>query len=123
MSITDSQISNYRNKTIFDWKTFEENNISSFISLMIMKYLKSNFHNLDIHGSTDSYVNNNVMTYKNNLNINNTGFLHQKITINKNNNVIGTLTETYNNSFTKNTHTNNTTNIYKNYAFNINNSY
>ena len=81
------------------------------------------FHNLDVHGYTDSYVNNNVMTYKKNLNVNNTGFLHQKITINKNNNIIGTLTETYNNSFTKNTHTNNTTNIYKNYAFNINNSY
>ena len=60
MSITDSKISNYRNKTIFDWRTFEENDISSFISLMIMKYLKSNFYNLDIHNVIIRDINNMV---------------------------------------------------------------
>lgn len=40
---------NYRNKTIFDWNTYEENKISSFISLVIMKFLKRKFSNLKIH--------------------------------------------------------------------------
>lgn len=33
---------NYRNKTIFDWNDYKSNNISSIISLKIMKSLKSN---------------------------------------------------------------------------------
>ena len=37
----------YRNKTIFDWKNFEENDISSIISLHIMKKLKKTI-SLDI---------------------------------------------------------------------------
>ena len=39
----------YRNKTIFDWKTFQENDISSLISLLIMNFLKNNFSDIDIH--------------------------------------------------------------------------
>ena len=39
---------NYRNKTIFDWNLYEENNISSLLSLKIMKILKSNLCNIPI---------------------------------------------------------------------------
>jgi tRNA/tmRNA/rRNA uracil-C5-methylase (TrmA/RlmC/RlmD family) len=39
----------YRNKTIFDWKTFQKNNISSLFSLHIMNFLKKNFSDIDIH--------------------------------------------------------------------------
>ena len=38
----------YRNKTIFDWNLYEENNISSLLSLKIMKILKSNICNIPI---------------------------------------------------------------------------
>ena len=40
---------NYRNKTIFDWKDFQFNDISSIISLNIMQIFKSHFDHLDIH--------------------------------------------------------------------------
>lgn len=40
---------NYRNKTIFGWKDFQLNEISSVISLNVMQIFKSHFDHLDIH--------------------------------------------------------------------------
>lgn len=39
---------NYRNKTIFDWNTYKENDISSKESLLIMNYMKSKSYDIDI---------------------------------------------------------------------------
>jgi tRNA/tmRNA/rRNA uracil-C5-methylase (TrmA/RlmC/RlmD family) len=39
----------YRNKTIFDWRTFQENDISSLFSLLIMIFFKNHFSDIDIH--------------------------------------------------------------------------
>ena len=81
-------------------------------------------YNLDVQGSTNLYINNITKNiYKNNLNKNNNGFIHKKISINKNNNIFGNVIETYKNSITKYIYKNNNQNIYQNYAFNLNNSY
>lgn len=39
---------NYRNKTIFDWNTYKENDISSKESLLIMNYMKSKSYDINI---------------------------------------------------------------------------
>ena len=51
---------NYRNKTIFDWNTFEENDISSLTSLSIMKFMKNNLHDINIKNVIIRDVNNYI---------------------------------------------------------------
>lgn len=71
---------NYRNKTIFDWNLYEENNISSLLSLKIMKILKSNLCNIpikniiirDIHDQVGIIIQTKIYNLNNFVNILNT---------------------------------------------------
>ena len=51
---------NYRNKTIFDWNSFEENEISSLISISIMKFMKNNLYDKKIKNVIIRDVNNYI---------------------------------------------------------------
>ena len=51
---------NYRNKTIFDWKNFQSNEISSLISLQFMKVIKNKLHKLLIHNVIIRDINNQI---------------------------------------------------------------
>lgn len=81
------------------------------------------YRTLDIHGSNISLANNNTVSYRNNVNTNNNGFLDRKITINKNNNIFGNSDETFKSNVVNHTDKNNSHTIYKNFSFNLSNSY
>ena len=61
----------------------------------VNKTISSN-HKYNVNGSnSENIIDNNTFLYKHNLQLRNNGFFNQKITINKNINTTGNLTETY----------------------------
>ena len=141
-TVTDFNFETYRKDlthNVFLTKTsFIKNNYNTLINTIYDIDIKGNtteiynnnsdrkttsFRTLNIHGSNKSHANNSNYTYKHNVNINNVGYLERKITINKNNNILGNFTQTYKNNVVQHTSDDNFLKLYGVNMFNLNNNY
>ena len=114
-----------QNNTSVDIKTNYNINIMGNLLETYNNFNKtiSLYNKYNINGTYSKISNNNTISYKNNLNLNNTGFFTQKIHINKNNNIIGNLTETFKKSSLLYINTDKTRNIHGDYKYNLNANY
>ena len=124
-SMAGNKIYTIQNNTSVDIKTNYNINIMGNLIETYNNFNKtiSLYHKYNINGTYSKISNNNTISYKNNLNLNNTGFFTQKIHINKNNNIIGNLTETFKKSSLLHTNTDKTRNIHGDYKYNLNANY
>ena len=89
----------------------------------VNKTISSN-HKYNVNGSnSENIIDNNTFLYKHNLQLRNNGFFNQKITINKNINTTGNLTETYVDNVLYHTDTDKTKQITGNYKYNLSKAY
>ena len=84
----------------------------------------SSSNTLEINGTnSENIIDNNTILYKDNLQLRNTGFLNQLITLNKDIDITGVSNETYQDDVLYHIDIDKTKNIYGNYKYNLSKSY